>query len=50
MTAKDMLEGQRSCRSGLIERRARKTNPMRLTPPHCSGFGEISGAMSVPAR
>jgi hypothetical protein len=50
MTAKDKLEGQRSCRSGWIAHRAQKTNPTRLTLPHCSGFGGISWAIGVPAR
>jgi hypothetical protein len=50
MKAKDKLEGQRSCRSGLTGGEMGKTNPTRLTPPHCSGFGEISCAMSAPAR
>ena len=32
MTAKDELEGQRSCRSGLIEREMEKTKRTRLMP------------------
>jgi hypothetical protein len=38
MTAKDELEGQRSCRRWPIGRAAGKTKPTRLMPVECTGF------------
>jgi hypothetical protein len=38
MTAKDELEGQRSCRHWSIGRAAEKTNKTRLMQVECTGF------------
>jgi hypothetical protein len=50
MTAKDELEGQRSCRSGLTDRVIEKTNGTRLMPVALRLFCKESPTISVPPR
>jgi hypothetical protein len=50
MTAKDELEGQRSCRRGLIGRTMEKTNTTRLMPVALRLFCEESRTINVPPR
>jgi hypothetical protein len=50
MTAKDKLEGQRSCRSGLTSREIEKTNGTRLMPVALRRFCEESRKAGVPPR
>jgi hypothetical protein len=50
MTAKDELEGQRSCRGGLIGRKVEKTTTTRLMPVALRPFCEESRTINVPPR
>jgi hypothetical protein len=50
MTAKDKLEGQRSCRSGLTGHEIGKTNRTRLMPIALRLFRKESRKAGVPPR
>jgi hypothetical protein len=50
MTAKDELEGQRSCRSGLTGGEMEKTNRTRLMPAALRLFYKESRTAGVPPR
>jgi hypothetical protein len=50
MTAKDELEGQRSCRRGLLGGKMEKTNTTRLMPVALRLFCKESRTANAPPR